>query len=432
LRGRDRIVEPLLSFGFLGLAVPMAVLLDSGHSWSLPAIPLLIAYVIASRIEFEVGGGYTVPTQLLFVPMLFVLPTGSVPLAVACCFVAAKLPGYLTGRIRPGRALADVGDAWHAVGPALVLALAGATHPQWGEWPVYVGALGAQFGLDLAASTARQWLELGTPPIVQLRVLGLVYLIDALLAPLGLMAAFLSVDAPYAFLLLLPLVGLLAVFASERRARIDHAIELSGAYRGTALLLGDVVEADDHYTGAHTQGVTVLATLVAEEMELDAHRRRNVEFTALLHDVGKIAMPKDIINKPGALDDTEWKLMRTHTIEGERMLARVGGVLGEVAKLVRATHERWDGRGYPDGLRGDDIPLEARIVACCDAYDAMTTDRSYRRALPIEFALEELRACAGTQFDPAVVDALVRIVERYEPTLTSDAVDEALMRLLES
>jgi HD-GYP domain-containing protein (c-di-GMP phosphodiesterase class II) len=297
-------------------------------------------------------------------------------------------------------------------------------------------ALAAQFGVDLAANTGRQWLELGTSPGVHLRVMGLVYLIDALLAPLGLMAAFVSVDAPYAFLLLLPLLGLLGVFANERRARIDHALELSSAYRGTAVLLGDVVEADDHYTGAHTQGVTVLATLVAEEMGLDAQGRRNVEFTALLHDVGKISIPKEIINKPGPLDDGEWKLMRTHTIEGQRMLDRVGGVLGDVAKLVRATHERWDGRGYPDGLAGEEIPLEARIVSCCDAYDAMTNNRSYRKALPIAFALEELRTCAGTQFDPAVVKALVSIVQRYEPEMSAEAhskaVDDALMRLLDS
>jgi HD-GYP domain-containing protein (c-di-GMP phosphodiesterase class II) len=264
----------------------------------------------------------------------------------------------------------------------------------------------------------------------------LVHLIDALLAPLGLMAAFVCVDAPYAFLLVLPLLGLLTVFANERRARVDHALELSSAYRGTALLLGDVVEADDHYTGAHTQGVTMLAALVAEEMGLGAQGRRNVEFTALLHDVGKIAIPKEIINKQGPLDDDEWKLMRTHTIEGQRMLDRVGGVLGEVATLVRATHERWDGGGYPDGLAGEEIPLEARIVSCCDAYDAMTTDRSYRKALPIAFALEELRACAGTQFDPAVVEALVGIVQRYEPDMGAQAhakaVDEALMRLLDS
>jgi HD-GYP domain-containing protein (c-di-GMP phosphodiesterase class II) len=424
-----------MGVSFLMVAVPMALFLSGGHAWSWWAVPLAAAYVAASRVEFEVGAGYTVPTELIFVPMLFALPTASVPLVVAGCFIAAKLPSYVTGRIRPDRAVVEVGDAWHAVGPALVLTLAGATHPEWADWPIYLGALAAQFGFDLAASTTREWLELGTSPKLQLRVMGLVYVIDALLAPLGLMAAFVSVDAPYAFLLLLPLLGLLAVFANERRARVDHALELSGAYRGTALLLGDVVEADDHYTGAHTQGVTVLSTLVAEELGLDAQERRHVEFTALLHDVGKIVIPKEIINKEGPLDDEEWKLIRTHTIEGQRMLERVGGVLGEVAALVRATHERWDGNGYPDGLEGDEIPLAARIVACCDAYDAMTTDRSYRKALPIEFALEELRSCAGTQFDAAVVHALVGIVQRFEPTLALDAqskvVDEALMRLLD-
>jgi HD-GYP domain-containing protein (c-di-GMP phosphodiesterase class II) len=102
--------------------------------------------------------------------------------------------------------------------------------------------------------------------------------------------------------------------------------------------------------------------------------------------------------------------METHTVEGERMLARVGGLLGEVGSIVRSCYERWDGQGYPDGLAGEDIPLVARIVACCDAYSAMTTDRAYRRALSKEVAVEELRAHSGTQFDRDVVDALVRVL----------------------
>ena len=125
---------------------------------------------------------------------------------------------------------------------------------------------------------------------------------------------------------------------------------------------------------------------------------------------GKIAVPKEIINKPGALTDEEWVVIKTHTVEGERMLARVGGVLGEVGSIVRSSHERWDGSGYPDGLAGDEIPLESCIVSCCDAFDAMTTDRSYRTAMPLERALTELAAGAGTQFHPRVAAVLAELV----------------------
>jgi HD-GYP domain-containing protein (c-di-GMP phosphodiesterase class II) len=153
-------------------------------------------------------------------------------------------------------------------------------------------------------------------------------------------------------------------------------------------------------------------------MGLDAHQRRNVEFGALLHDIGKIAVPKEIINKPGPLDDAEWLVIKTHTVEGERLLKRVGGVLGEVGRIVRSSHERWDGTGYPDGLKGDEIPVEACIVACCDAFDAMTTDRSYRQALPLERALAEIASNAGTQFSPRVAQVIVDLL-RFEAETAS-------------
>jgi HD-GYP domain-containing protein (c-di-GMP phosphodiesterase class II) len=128
--------------------------------------------------------------------------------------------------------------------------------------------------------------------------------------------------------------------------------------------------------------------------------------------VGKIRIPPEIINKPGRLTAEERAVVEMHTIEGERMLEQVGGLLGEVGRIVRSCHERFDGTGYPDGLAGAAIPQVARIVMCCDAYSAMTTDRPYRLALPFATALEELRANAGTQFDPRVVDALIRVVRR--------------------
>ena len=143
------------------------------------------------------------------------------------------------------------------------------------------------------------------------------------------------------------------------------------------------------------------------ELGLDPSAQRDAELTALLHDVGKIRIPAEIISKPGKLTDEEWAVMKTHTIEGERMLEKIGGLLGRVGRLVRSCHERWDGGGYPDGLAAEEIPLVARVVCACDAYNAMTTDRPYRPARSADEALAEMRACAGTQFDPCVVAALV-------------------------
>ena len=161
-----------------------------------------------------------------------------------------------------------------------------------------------------------------------------------------------------------------------------------------------MIEADDEYTGQHTQDVVELTSRSPTGSRVDEETRRAAEFGALLHDVGKVAIPKEIINKPGPLDDEEWGIMKTHTIEGQRMLERVGGMLARVGVVVRASHERCDGGGYPDGLAGEAIPLAARIVSACDAYNAMTTDRSYRKALSDDVAVAELRDNAGTQFDP--------------------------------
>jgi putative nucleotidyltransferase with HDIG domain len=222
-------------------------------------------------------------------------------------------------------------------------------------------------------------------------------------------------------LAMVPLLGVLAVFAHERRRRLESTLELSNAYRGTALVLGDVVEADDSYTGQHCRNVVALTLDAADRLGLSAERRRNLEFAALLHDVGKIAIPKEIINKPGKLDPHEWVIVKAHTIEGQRMLDQVGGFMREVGLIVRSHHERWDGGGYPDGLAGVEIPLEARIIACCDTWNAMRTDRPYRKALAYDIASAELTTNSGTQFDPTIVDILTGMVEAEEGPATAAA-----------
>jgi diguanylate cyclase (GGDEF)-like protein len=157
----------------------------------------------------------------------------------------------------------------------------------------------------------------------------------------------------------------------------------------------------------HVSGVTTLTAAVATQMNLDAEQLDETLRAAELHDIGKLAIPDEILNKPGPLDPTEWAFIRQHPIIGERIL-RAAPALAPVAALVRASHERWDGHGYPDGLAGDDIPLGARIVAVCDAYDAMTSERCYQQARSQADALAELHRNAGTQFDPATVNALTR------------------------
>jgi HD-GYP domain-containing protein (c-di-GMP phosphodiesterase class II) len=173
--------------------------------------------------------------------------------------------------------------------------------------------------------------------------------------------------------------------------------------------------------GLHSQDVVSLVLAVANRLGLDARELRETEFTALLHDVGKVKIPNEIINKPGKLTPEEREIINTHTIEGERMLEKVGGLLGEVGHLVRSCHERWDGKGYPDGLAREEILLVARIVCACDAFCAMTTDRSYRKAMSREDAIAELRNCAGTHFDPRVVEALVAVADVDRPVTLSAA-----------
>jgi HD-GYP domain-containing protein (c-di-GMP phosphodiesterase class II) len=198
--------------------------------------------------------------------------------------------------------------------------------------------------------------------------------------------------------------------ARAHEAPTAAELAISTECRTTALLLGNLVDATDPYTASHSRDVVQLALMVADDLRLDLRHRRRVEFGALLHDVGKVWIGDEIINKPGPLDHREWEIVRRHTIEGEAMLRPLGGIISAIGLIVRHTHEHHDGRGYPDGLAGDTIPIEARIISVCDACNAMTTDRSYRNARSRADALSELHRCAGSQFDPAIVRSLDRVL----------------------
>jgi HD-GYP domain-containing protein (c-di-GMP phosphodiesterase class II) len=400
----------LLALGFLMVAVG-ALFLPDHRPAALQAIAAcVICYAVASRVRFEYAGLFALPSEPIFIAMWFLVPPHLLPVTVCASLVLAELLDIVRGRTPADRLAIWVSASWFSVGPAVVLYFWGTHSPRWASVPVYMAALAAQLLFDFLSGflVSRRLAKLS--PLAHLRSMQPAIAVDVLLAPLGLLAAFAAYNHPWALLLMLPVLLLFATFARERQHRIDNTLELSTAYRGTAMLLGDVIEADDEYTGSHSRDVVDLVVNVADKLGLEPRARQRAEFAALLHDVGKVKIPAEIINKAGPLDDAEWELMKTHTLVGEQLLERIGGLLGDVGRIVRSCHERWDGSGYPDGLAGEKIPLEARIVCACDAWSAMTTDRSYRKALSHPEAATELRASAGTHFDPRVVDALVDVL----------------------
>jgi diguanylate cyclase (GGDEF)-like protein len=708
---RELVAESLAAVLFLGFAVPLGLDALASHRMDvLLAAALVCLYALASRmIKFPIGAGYVVPSYLVLVPMLLLLPPGVVPLLTALGLVLGTLGQLAVGRVGPERVLFAIPDAWHALGPALVLVVVGTVHGGGQLALVYVAAFLAGCLIDLVSATVREAAAMGIASRVQIRVIALVWVIDACIAPIGLLVAHAARQNRAEVLLILPLFGVLLLLSRDRNARIAQAqrrldlvahertrlqtavrrlgdafaakldfqaltdivlrgsiealdadagrLTLSGsmdprileisstprltpaleaaaeatqaderpcqlerggvwalalpfgfgsdagrvdgalavarkgrAFRGDEqAVMHDLVErarqaaadiiahqmlreqavtdaltklgnrrklaadVDDRLAAAatseplvlvmfdldgfksyndtfgHLAGDAMLARLgrklakavsahgtayrlggdefcvlvTAEPAELHVvlaaaagaledrgenfavaasygavllpyeatnldyalqladermykHKKgrpslagdqtrdvllrimqakqpslqdhssdvaelcmrvgRRLKMTAEeldelaraaeLHDVGKVGIPDSILEKPDALNDAEWEFMHQHTVLGERILS-AAPALRPVGVIVRATHERWDGRGYPDGRAGDAIPLGARIIAACDAYDAMTTDRCYREGIGHQEACEEMRRQAGRQFDPTVVEALL-------------------------
>jgi HD-GYP domain-containing protein (c-di-GMP phosphodiesterase class II) len=218
-------------------------------------------------------------------------------------------------------------------------------------------------------------------------------------------------------------IDVLTSFAANAYSRIQLASRLEVHYTETIEALVSALEARDPYTEAHAGRIRDLAVSIAIAMQLPPDQRRAVRLGAILHDVGKIGISDAILLKPGPLTDEEWVIMKTHPEIGERMLKGID-FLAPALPVVRHHHERWDGDGYPDGIGGQDIPVGARIVAVCDAFDAMTSDRPYRKSLGKERACAELRRNSGSQFDPHCVDLLVDVVSR----LGDDHLEERFVR----
>jgi diguanylate cyclase (GGDEF)-like protein len=236
LRGRERRTSFALGAGFLAAAIAMACLLPWQSAFE-PATGLLLVLTLAlvSRIEFEVGTGSVVPTQLVLVPMLLLLPASVVPLCVAGGYLLGGLVDSLKGRRHPQRLAVLLGSCWHAIAPALLLALFAGPNAGWNEWPLYLAALAAQFSFDFASSAGREWIAFGISPRKLLPFFGWVYTVDALLAPIGFLAARESQAMRFAFLLTLAPACLLALLARERRTRIERAQAFQHAFDGAHL-----------------------------------------------------------------------------------------------------------------------------------------------------------------------------------------------------
>ncbi len=182
-----------------------------------------------------------------------------------------------------------------------------------------------------------------------------------------------------------------------------RAQELRRSYTATVRALSNAVEFRDAYTGKHAERVAAYGLEIAGRLDLPMTERPDIEFGFLLHDIGKVAIPDSILHKPDALTESERRLMAQHPLIGAQIIRDIGFLKG-AAEIVRHHHERWDGEGYPDGLAGEDIPLAARVFAVADVFDALTTERPYRRASSLPVAREMITAESGTQFDPSVVE----------------------------
>ncbi|HEX8741699.1 MAG TPA: HD-GYP domain-containing protein [Thermoleophilaceae bacterium] len=410
---RERLVAGGIAVSFGAAATVVALIVPANRDadpFVLMALVGLLA--IARRIRFEVGTVEACVDQLAFVPLLLIAPLPLVPALVAAAYVLARIPDFVGGQMHPDRWLYFVGDAWHSIAAVAAIALLAPGSVAVANLLGYGVALAAQVVAGGLVILVNDSLIHGFKPRDAFSLsFAHSARIDALLSPIALIVAAVAEQAPVALAGIVPFFLLMQLFSDERRERYAAALELNQAYRGTVMVLSDVVEAEDNYTASHCRSVVELAAAVADELGMGYEKRQELEIAALLHDVGKIAIPNEILNKPAKLTDEEFALMKTHTLEGQALLDRVGGRLAKVGAIVRSCHERWDGRGYPDGLTGEDIPEAARIVFCCDAYSAMTTNRPYRKAMPVAEAVAELRSNSGTQFEPRVVEALVAVVE---------------------
>lgn len=193
----------------------------------------------------------------------------------------------------------------------------------------------------------------------------------------------------------------------------EYYQDLRELFYQTIRAISNALDTKDTYTNGHSLRVTLYSMILARELNLDESLIEDIEIAGLLHDIGKIVMPKRILCKNGQLDDEEFSIMKSHPVKGEKIVFNIKK-LQKISEWVKTHHEKWDGTGYPDGLKGEDIPFVGRLIAIADTYDAMTSTRPYRKALEHEYAISEVKRCAGTQFDPELAAAFVRVADKID------------------
>jgi diguanylate cyclase (GGDEF)-like protein len=325
LSGRERWTAFALGGGFLAAAISMAAALRWQDAFQVSTATLLVlALALVSRIEFEIGTGSVVPTQVVLVPMLLLLPAPVVPLCVAGGYALGGIVDYVKGRRHPQRLVVLLGSCWHSVAPALLLGLFASPTARWSQWPLYVAALAGQFAFDFASSAGREWIAFGISPRKLLPFFGWVYTVDALLAPVGFLAARESETMQYAFLLTLAPACLLALLARERRSRIQRAQAFQHAYDGA-------------YLEARRDALTGLANRLAWEEATAAAQAASTETatptSVIVLDVDCLKLANDsrghefgdeVLRRVAAL--------ARETVREQDLVARVGG--DEIAILL--------------------------------------------------------------------------------------------------
>lgn len=353
---RETLVEAGLAVLFLATALAMGLGLESERDWHIGhTVSLCALFALAIRLNFDVGAGYTSPVQLVFVPMLLLLPTPWVPMLVFVSWLLGKLPDHLAGRAHWGRMVFVPWNSWFSVGPALILVAFGAQTPEWSDWPAYALAVGAQIVFDLAGSHLREWAGRGIAPRLQLQIFSWLMLIDVLLWPLGLLAAFAADEVDYLFLLLVPPAGLLVVFAQERAGRIDSALRLYESEREAVRSREALIAGASHEILTHLAAVMGISRHLGR---LDDARRGEALATMDRELVQLRHLGRQFV------DYTRLKAGRAPTVRLREILVR--GVLDDVAGafLTRAEVNV----DVPDGLkvRADPDRLEQIVMALVD------------------------------------------------------------------
>ena len=394
---RDFWASFALGASFLATAVLLATQLDSARTPHFALVAALVAaYAVLYRVEFEIGSGLAVQTQLAFVPMLFLLPLGFVPLAVAAGIMLGNVVEHLEGKISLERIFVRLANSWHAVGPVLVLAAAGEAVPALRQWPVYVAALGAQFAFDFAATAARERLALGVRPRLLIRYMSVAWIADCALSPIGLLAAIAAVDAPAAFVLVLPLAALLA------RSRA------SGAPGSTTRSSSPTPTAARHSCSATSSRPTTptpacTARTSSRSRSPSPRSSASTPAAAATRSSSRCCTTSArsgsrtrSSTSPARSRPRSALIVETHTVIGEEMLDQVGGVLGNVGHLVQVV---------PRALRRRRLPRRARRrpdpARRADRLLLRRLQRDHDRPALPRGAVRRAAALRRTQFDPA-------------------------------